>query len=631
MSIINILDSKIYNRISAGEVVERPASVVKELLENSIDAGAKNITIEISNGGVKQIKVVDDGSGILFDDLKKVFLPHATSKISKAEDLEQIASLGFRGEALASVSAVSQVTLFSKHFESELGGKVSVAGGVFDKIEEYGTKTGTTIIIENLFFNTPVRKKFLKSEKQEESAITNVISRIIFANPNLSIKYIADGKVIFNSNLPGLKEKIFNVYGKQTVENVIPINAKNSRYSLSGFISTPTFCKANRTYQTFIINGRYVNNYLLSTAVQNAYENFLMKGKFPIFILNLNLPLDEVDVNVHPSKMEVKFADTNKIFGFVYSSVLQTLNDNNFSVFYQDKLNFNTQTNEEKSFSKQNTPIQNKNLTEITGGFSFGKMKEFSEELSKLNVATLVSKNDDGMLNVSSDENSIENVNANFKKNQTFETFTNEHKIPSEKVVQENFDKNITYKVIGAVFNTYLAVEFNDSFYLFDQHAGHERVLFDKYMAMFNERKMVLQPLLLPYIFDVNELEKSLVEENLFVFEQLGFQLEKFGNNSYKISSIPSILSDINLADFLQDALSNVNKISSTNEVIKNHFATSACKAAVKGGKSLSDNEISFLLNELLSSKHTLLCPHGRPIYVVFSKYEIEKLFKRIV
>lgn len=629
MSIINILDSKIYNRISAGEVVERPASVVKELLENAIDAGAKNILVEISRGGTKQIKLVDDGSGIMFDDLEKVFLPHATSKISKAEDLEKISSLGFRGEALASVSAVSQVTLFSKHFKSEIGGKISISGGVFGKIEEYGTKTGTTIIVENLFFNTPARKKFLKSEKQEESAITNVISRTIFANPDLSIKYIADGKVIFNSTLPGLKEKIFNVYGKETVENVVNIFAENPNYSISGVISKPTFCKANRTYQTLIINGRYVNNYLLQTAVQNAYENFLMKGKFPLFVLSLNLPPDEVDVNVHPSKMEVKFAETSKVFAFVYSSVLQTLNESNFSVFYQNNLNFAPTSSEENSFNKTENDSQNKNLDEVSGGFSFGQMKEFSAELGMLNVANPSIQNNDGMLKASLSENFFDLNKSDFSNEQKA-NFSFANKNFSTKNIQENFDKSISYKVIGTVFNTYLAIEFGDSFYLFDQHAGHERVLFDKYMASFNQQKLVLQPLLLPYVFDVNEVEKSLIEENFGVFEELGFQLESFGNNSYKISSIPSILSDINLADFLQDALSDVNKISATNETIKNRFATCACKAAVKGGQVLSDNEISFLLGELLSSKHLLLCPHGRPICVIFSKYEIEKMFKRI-
>jgi len=631
MSLINILDSKIYNRISAGEVVERPASVVKELMENSIDAGCKSLVVEISGGGIKQIKVVDDGCGIMFDDLKKVFLPHATSKISKVEDLESISTLGFRGEALASISAVSQVTLISKYFESDVGEKITVNGGIFEAPEEYGAKTGTTIIVENLFFNTPARLKFLKSEKQEESAITNVVSRLIFANPDISIKYIADGKTVYNSTLSGLKEKIFNVYGKETMENIVQVNGENGGYKLSGFISKPTFCKANRTYQTLIINGRFVTNFLLSTAVQNAYENFLMKGKFPIYILNLTVPLDEVDVNVHPSKMEVKFRAPNKIFSFIYSLILQTLNESNFSVFYQNNNNLFNKNEESKTTLQENLQTPKLPLNEVKNGFSFGNMKEFSDNLGKLNVANPTFKNDEGFGVLGMSDNSPSDDNFKYSKSVDFSHIDEKNKIFSTKIEQEKFDKNINYKIIGTVFNTYLAIESNNNFYLFDQHAGHERVLFDNFMKLFQEKKLTSQPLLLPYIFDVNDLEKTLIEDNLNVFFELGFEVEQFGNNSYKITAVPSILSGINLFEFLLDALQNLSKISATNEVIKKHFATCACKAAVKSGQVLSDNEIVFLLGEILSSKHTLLCPHGRPICVLLTKNEIEKMFKRIV
>ncbi|NCB48631.1 MAG: DNA mismatch repair endonuclease MutL [Clostridia bacterium] len=630
MSLINILDSKIYNRISAGEVVERPASVIKELMENSIDAGCKNLLVEISGGGIKQIKVVDDGQGIMFEDVKKVFLSHATSKISKAEDLENISTLGFRGEALASISAVSQVTLFSKYFKSEVGEKITVNGGIIEEPVEYGAKMGTTIIVDNLFFNTPVRLKFLKSEKQEENAITNIVSRLIFANPNLSIKYIADGKTIYNSSLLGLKEKIFNVYGKETVENIVSVQGKNETYSLSGFISKPTFCKANRTYQTLIINGRYVTNFLLSTAVQNAYENFLMKGKFPLFVLNLTVPLDEIDVNVHPSKMEVKFRNSNKIFGFIYSLILETLNDSNFSVFYQNT-NYSLENQLQKNSIQDKTQTPQTPLNEVKNGFSFGNMKEFSDSLSKINIANPTFKKDYGIGVLASNDNSIENDNFKYSKSVDFSHINDENKVFSTRIEQEKFDKSISYKIIGTIFNTYLAIESSDNFYLFDQHAGHERVLFDKFMKLYEEKKLNSQPLLLPYIFDVNNIEKTLIEDNINVFFELGFQVEQFGNNSYKISAVPSILTDINLENFLLDALQNLSKISSTNEVIKKHFATCACKAAVKGGQVLSDNEITFLLGQILSSKYTLLCPHGRPICVSLSKYEVEKMFKRIV
>jgi DNA mismatch repair protein MutL len=651
MSKINVLDSSVYNRISAGEVVERPASVVKELLENSIDAGAKNIVVEVLGGGIKEIKVTDDGCGIMFDDLKKVFLPHATSKIATAEDLENIATLGFRGEALASISAVAQVTVFSKSVEEEIGGKITCNGGLIQKPTEYGTIKGTKIVVQNLFFNTPARLKFLRSERQEESAITNVVSRLIFANPDLSIKYIANGKVVYNATLSGLKQKIYNIYGKDTIENIVEINANDGDYKLSGFISKPTFCKANRTYQTTVINGRYVNNAMVSTAVLNAYENFLMKGRFPLFVLNLTLPVEEVDVNVHPSKMEVKFRTSNKIFSFIYSSILQTLNESNFSIFYGSDIQNNVKNdnifannpqnsneNETESASLKEKDGENpsfyehKNaiLGEVKNGFSFGAMKDFSASLGKINIASPTFKNDDGMSKLATDDNFVGDTFKNKPVDFT-QNFAKIDSVFASNAEQQNFNKTIAYKVVGTVFDTYLAVECCDSFYLFDQHAGHERILFDKFMSLFESKKLNSQPLLLPYVFDVNEEEKVLVADNISVFEELGFGIEEFGNNSFKITFVPAILSGINLGEFLQDALQNINKISKTNEVIKKHFATCACKAAVKGGQNLSDNEIVTLLDEILSSKHTLLCPHGRPICIELTKYQIEKMFKRIV
>ena len=299
---INVLDSSIFNRISAGEVVEKPASVVKELVENSIDAGATAITIEIAEAGVKEIKISDNGCGINFEDLQSAFLPHATSKIKEIDDLYNISTLGFRGEALASVGSVAKVTLQSKTKDSEFGGKIEVDGGKINKPEECACVDGTTISVKNLFFNVPARAKFLKSNKVEESSITSYVSRLILANPNISFKYIIDGIIEYQTSGQGLKEAIYTIYGKDTVNNIIPLNCTVGNISVEGYICKPTFCKPNRTYQTLMVNGRYVVNQLISTAVYNAYENYIMKGKFPFFVLNITIPFDDVDVNVHPNK-----------------------------------------------------------------------------------------------------------------------------------------------------------------------------------------------------------------------------------------------------------------------------------------------------------------------------------------
>ena len=635
MSKINLLESKVYNRISAGEVVERPASVIKEVIENSLDAGATSISVEIEGGGIKLIKVIDNGAGIEFDDLQKAFLPHATSKITCEDDLDSISTLGFRGEALASIGAVSQTQLISKTSSSETGGCISISGGVMNKPEICACNNGTTICVKNLFYNTPARLKFLKSERQEEGAITNIMDRLILSHPEIAFKYIVDGKTIYNSPLKGLKEKIYNIYGKGIYENLIECSNANNRYKLSGYISSPTQCKANRTYQTLIVNGRYISNSLISVAISNAYENFLMKGKFPLFVLNLELPYEDIDVNVHPSKMEVRFKDTKAIYDFFYSTILQTLQNNNFPVEV-DNLVQNL-----PSFMPNIEKKMPEKIQEVKSGFSFGDMQNLTNEINKINISTsstevssnnILKENNIYSSLISKDNNSKFDINSTAFDNRKDNTIDENNFVQNEIVYkQESLTQDIPYRVIGNLFNTYVLIESGDALYMIDQHAGHERVLFDKFIQMYNDKKMISQPLLIPYLFEVNEIEKALVQDNFDVIAQMGFSIEEFGNNSYRIVAIPSILSGIDLQEFVTESLSDTNKISSTNEQIKNHFATCACKAAVKGGQNLSDNEIQALLGEVMKSGRRLQCPHGRPVCIKLAKYEIEKLFKRIV
>ena len=680
---INVLEPRVYNRISAGEVVERPSSVVKELVENALDAKSSNITIEIEEGGTKLIRISDNGCGIDFDDLPKAFMPHATSKIAKAEDLDSIATLGFRGEALASIASVAQVELVSRAENSDIGGKICINGGVVESCDVCGARNGTMIAVKNLFYNTPARLKFLKSNRQEGSAITSIVERLMLANPNVSIKYIVDGRTVFGGSGLGLKNKIFEIYGRETTENLIPIETLSGAYKLSGYLAKPTFCKANKTYQTLIVNGRYVSNSLVSVAVSNAYENFLMKGKFPLFVLNLTLPCDEIDVNVHPSKMEIKFRESKKIYDLIYSSVLQTLGQSNSPLFFSDGTNEDISNDDLFAIKKQSKldddiqPTTTK-LAEVKGGFSFGDMQKLTEELSIMNVQApnYVDKSIKVLASAdyehyNAEQNDVDNSTKNKEipneqwninnkddviKEKTFAKKVNITQGENLAVEQEQFgdnslcannsaelwnvknkstqmeiDTGLNYKLVGRLFNTYVLIEVGDNFIMIDQHAGHERVLFDKFTAMYEEKKMISQPLMIPYVFETNEEESVLVEDNLDVFSSLGFDVENFGNKTYKISSIPALLDGINLGEFIQESLANLTKVSPTNEQIKNHFATCACKAAVKGGQNLSDGEIEILLNQIAKEGRVLQCPHGRPVYVKFSKYEIEKMFKRVV
>ncbi len=641
MSKINVLDSSVFNRIAAGEVVERPASIVKELVENSLDAGAKHIVIEITQGGTQMIKISDDGHGIAYDDLSKAFLPHATSKIKCVDDLNNIATLGFRGEALASIASVSQTTILSKPKDATIGGEISANGGKIGLPKEAGCPDGTFITVNNLFYNTPVRAKFLKSNRVEEGAITNLIARFILANPNIAFKYVADGKTIYQTQGLDLTEGIFVVYSKEAVNNIIEINYNSNDISLTGFVGNPLYVKPNKTYQTLIINGRYVVNNLVSTAVYNAFENYMMKGKFPFFVLHLNMPYEEVDVNVHPNKLDVRFQNTNKIYAIINNAVAEALLNSNKtfsgSEIAQEKLDeIILETTDEK-------PVE---LPKVTG-FSFGdkkpeepkiyettnieetKKQDSSQDfISAIKTATIYNSKSFG--DSLSSESTLKSDDSIF-----FDTLVKVKSDKEEKVEtkQEDlfFDKDTTSKIIGKVFNTYIIIEKGSEVYFIDQHAAHERLLYDKFTQSFEEQKGLSQALLVPYVFKVNSLENNLLLENLGIFSELGFEIEEFGAQTFKINAVPNLLQNINLKEYVDDLLKNINKISKTNQNTKHMLATKACKAAVKAGMDLNELEINELMAKILAQKTTLLCPHGRPICVKFDRSDIDKWFKRIL
>jgi len=658
MSKINVLTKEVYNKIAAGEVVEKPASVVKELVENCIDAGATNITIEILDGGIKQIKVSDNGCGIDYDDFDKVFLAHATSKVKTVDDLAEIGTLGFRGEALSSIASVSNIVLSSKTENSNEGYQVKVSGGEMGEITPIGATTGTYIVITDLFFNIPARKKFLRKPKLEENDITNYIARLILANPNISIKYSADNKIIYHSFGTGLYDAIYTIYGKSIVDNIFEMQFERGDFKFSGFLGKPTFSKPNRTYQTLIINGRYVINQSIATAINRAFENFMMKGSFPFFVLNLSIPLDKVDVNVHPNKLEVKFEDNNSIFGMVYSEVLNILYNQmttkkissedeeivdtsklavleNIGSKYEEQNNNNSENDEIKEVSlTDNVEYERNKIDKELDEF---KKNVENSEMEKSGILPLIS---DSAFEFKIQQNKPNSTNLMDSDNNQKSEDTISFEIKQENILESTEDVNREillsdedYKIIGTIFNTYIIVENDNSMLIIDQHAGHERLLFDKFNAELNTKSVAIQPLIVPFVLETNYNESNFINDNLEVLASMGFDIEEFGENSFKISSVPMLFDNIDLDKFFNNILSDINNklLISKNDTIKEYIAKKACRSAVKANDKLSKNEVNELIKQINQPGQVLLCPHGRPIVVDVDKKEIEKWFKRIV
>lgn len=643
---INVLDAKVYNRISAGEVVERPASIVKELVENSIDAGGKNIRIDIREGGIKNITVRDDGCGIEKDDLLTAFLPHATSKISSVDDLDNIASLGFRGEALASISAVCQVKLGSKTKEAEVGYVLSCDGGKFGEITQVAKTDGTTISCSNLFFNTPVRAKFLRKTKAEEAEVTHIVEKFMLSHPEIAFEYYVDDKMIYNTNSCSLKEIIYTIYGREIYDNLVEVDYEEGGVRVSGYITKPKVAKANRTYQTLFVNGRTVENYIISNAVQSVYESFLMKGRFPVYVLSLSLASDCVDVNVHPSKKEVKFDNPNRIYAIVRNAIQKALESvdqiqNFLSGVYDEPVpqpeekksglleqtikslyeKVNSQESEEfnipvsgKSFSidlvdTSQPLIPAENEIEIASGRGISA-EEYLEKLSSLSIK---------------EEDKPEN--PKFEFDQTGEKFSQDIMSKEKSFLSASVKDEM--KILGTLFNTYIVIELDNAVYFIDQHAGHERLLYDRLVKEVDDRKVVKQGLLIPYTFKVGASESQIIDNLLDGLDRIGFDIVKNGYE-YTIYSLPLILADIDLDGFTKEILNESGKWEvKTSDFIHSKLCQSACKHAIKGGDAISKDDCAYIIEEV--RKGVMLCPHGRPITLVISKTEFEKMFKRIV
>lgn len=655
--VINVLDSSVYNHIAAGEVVERPASVIKELVENSIDAGATRIDIEIENGGISKIKVSDNGSGIDKEFVKTAFMPHATSKIAKIDDLDNILTLGFRGEALASIAAVSRVLMITKTEDNDIASAIELEGGTVLKQYETGRTTGTTTTVSDLFFNVPARKKFLKKDKSEEQEVTALISRFILANPHIYFSYKADGKTIFSAPGTNLEDAIFSIYGKEAISETLKVDLSKGEYKVWGYVGRPSFSKPNRTYQTLVINGRYVVNNTISVAIANAFGEMLMKRKYPFYVLHMTLPADEIDVNVHPNKLDVRFANNSLVYSLFFEGVGRALSTMDYVASAED-------TNIEKAIDAVQTASILDTLKTIDSSNDVTVEKQtfimpeppkpaekidragvnlnpFSRDVKSMTEEEKDEYRDtilDATLRTSSSDKVKDGFGLGSKLLERLAETKEEDRYNSsgyfitKDPVQTDLGIQSAVKKIGKIFNTYLIVEVDDDVFFIDQHAAHERVLYEKFKAQYDNKNIAVQPLLFPYVLSLNPLEANIIEENLETMQELGFDISEFGNNTYKVSAVPAIVSEMNFDTFFSEFLSDTkNTLKKSSDLIKEYLMQHSCKSAIKGGNDLTESEINQLFNQMGKEKIALFCPHGRPIAIRISKSEVEKWFKRIV
>ena len=625
---INVLDSVIANRISAGEVVDKPASIVKELLDNALDAGATEINIDILNGGIDLIAVRDNGCGIEPDDIKKAFLPHATSKISRLEDLDNIATLGFRGEALASIASVAQVSITSKTKQTDYASTLNVDGGNFGAVGATASQDGTYIEVRNLFFNTPARRKFLRRPKAEESEITNFISRYILAHPSIKLRYTANDKVVFDNKGGDLLNAITCVYGLDVAPNLEPIEYQSEYAQLSGYVGKISYTKPNTTYQTLLVNGRYVIDERLSKAVYLAYEEFLMSRQFPFYVINLTLPYDQVDVNVHPNKLNVKFARANDLFDTFYRAVRQTIY-NSVNPVRESKATYDNYAHEaikEVDYSQTKISVQPiKVYTDKPVETSINNAVPVSTTEVEVEIAPVNTiYHDHNFDNTIRLEKFVPSRNATI--------FEQELKSSEEHPSYQSISNFSDYKVVGSIFNEFLILEKDDVMLMVDFHAGHERLLYDQLVEKVNSNSMDIQTLLVPYYHQLNAQEMDYILNLSDKLKSFGFEVEQGGPNEIRISTVPIILSDMNLKTFVQDLLHDMtNQKPKINDELDRMLMQKACKSAVKSGMTLSDMQIKQLFKNLDINKPVLLCPHGRPIVTVIKRSQVEKWFKRIV
>ncbi len=697
MGNIVLLDDLTINKIAAGEVIERPASVIKEMVENSIDAGATNIIVEIRNGGISYIKISDNGKGISKDDLEIAFERHATSKIRSAEDLDTVKSMGFRGEALASIAAIANVELISKTSDQDVGYKLVIEGGDILEKEIAPSSLGTTITVRNLFFNTPVRYKFLKKDYTEAGYIEDVITKIALVNPQIAFKLINTGKTIIQTSGNGdLKAVIYSIFGKNVAEEVMPVLYEYEDIKIEGMIGTSKIARSNRSNQIFFVNKRHIKDKTLMSATEQAYKGMIPLGKFGFVILNLTIDPSKVDVNVHPAKLEVRFQEESKIFQGVFHAIKDTLlktedKDGLFGLRKTDEKQIENYTNEEskiktnvvedkkeevktlyentdkkqsintlgilerlkrlKEKEEKQLSQEEKNIEEKNPLEEIKKEKNLLDEIEEKEEIVLkenrLEENKDQK--VEQEENAQYGNAMNFdemyekmfgrapvkKENEEYKKETNVVDIIKENVsVFEDIEeyKKPVYKFIGIVFNTYIVIEMKNEMYIIDQHAAHERVMYEKVKEnYYSDSSKDSQLLLLPDLITLTHKEMDIAKENMEMFSKAGFCLEEFGENTIKLTGVPTICIDIDNKELFLETLDEINTVARTakQEKEEKFIATVACKAAVKANMILTEEEVSSLIDKLLELPNPFSCPHGRPTAIKMSKYDIERKFAR--
>ena len=637
MSKIQLLDNATIDKIAAGEVVERPSSVVKELVENAIDAGATAVTVEIKDGGISFIRVTDNGNGIPSNQVKDAFLRHATSKIRSVEDLNTIQSLGFRGEALSSISAVAQVEIMTKQKDALMGIHYSIEGGIEKDYSQVGVPDGTTILVKNLFFNTPARRKFLKTATTEGGYIADLCEHLAMSKPEIAFRFIANNQVKFHTSGNGnIREIIYRIFGKDFIHEIIPIDKKGDGIEIHGFLGKPTLNRSNRNFETCFINGRFVKSTFLYKALEEGYRAYLMQHKFPFAVLYFIIDTEKVDVNVHPTKMDIRITDSQIYYDFIIDAISSTLQQQEM-IPDMEQVEALQKPSKPESLSKNELPetFEEKRLeaTKVKEDFSYITNRDFGEDID---ISENSTKTD-----VPSINNSVPSKVATFEKETSMiaSEFTSESSVNSfaqmnlfeEKIIkQENKDK---FEILGQVFQTYWIVRFEDKLLFVDQHAAHEKIKYEKLLAAFRVGEVLSQTLQPPLVLHLTQKEEAVLAEYHSYFENLGFVWEDFGSHSIAMREMPLELYGKSEKRFFEDILDELveNGCKGTPEIIQEKIASMACKAAVKGNQSINRAEMKELLDQLFELENPYHCPHGRPTIISMSKADLEKKFKRIV
>ena len=663
MKTISVLDKNTIDKIAAGEVIERPSSIVKELVENAIDAGSNAVTVEIKDGGTTLVRITDNGEGIAPTEVKKAFMRHATSKIMKAEDLFGVTSLGFRGEALSSIAAVCQVELITKTAGELTGVRYVIEGGEekTPEPEEVGAPEGTTFKVRNVFYNTPVRRKFLKSPQTEAGYINDLMERLALSHPEVSFKFINNNQNrLHTSGNANLKDIIYGIYGREITANLLEVHGEAAFGTLTGYIGKPIISRGNRNYENYFINGRYIRSSIISKAIEDAYKNFMMQHKYPFIVLHLEILGEEIDVNVHPTKMELRFGHQQEVYQFLYETVSGALHGRDLIPRVEapeapkppeiPKASDTTGTPKTANLSVQSgavTPGAPEVSAGVENAVTTPEKRDLNYFMERMRDRVTSYHNQFASAEVK-ERGEIHKPSFNqerIREAVSYRTRTEQQeKLTAEQQKSEQltlFDEKLLdeasvpdYKIIGQVFDTYWIVQFHDSMYIIDQHAAHERVLYERTLKGMKTRDYTSQYISPPIILDLSMQEAELFRRYLDRFTKIGFEIEPFGGDSFAVRAVPDNLFSVAKKELLLEMIDSLSDEISTNmtpEILDEKIASMSCKAAVKGNSRLSRKEVEELLLELLKLDNPYHCPHGRPTIIAMTKRELEKKFKRIV